>query len=342
MPAVSVINENEKQAVTLHKVGNFYEVYGEETKPFITHLKMRGGLKTINNEKVKMISFPEKYLARFEETLKAQDVTFNMTEDVQENVAENNIEIVDEIKSENFNITDNEIGNGTKSEKFKNNIVAIEILKKCQSEKRSATNEEQQSLSKYVGWGGLDESFEETNSNYQQLKNILSEDEYNRARESTLSAFYTQPVVIKSIYKTLEPLNLQNRTILEPSCGIGNFFGLVPNEMQKNKFTGVEIDNISANIAKLIYPNVYIQNCGFENTMFDDNQFDVVIGNVPFGQFKVSDKKYDKQNFLIHDYFFAKAIDKVKPNGVIALITSKGTLDKQNPQVRKYIAQKAE
>ena len=242
----------------------------------------------------------------------------------------------------NYHITDNELGVGTPTEKYQNNIAAIRLLKELESENRLATAEEQAILAKYVGWGGLADCFSETNRNYVELKSLLTEEEFSSARESTLTAFYTQPTVIKAIYRVLSQMGFETGNILEPSCGTGNFLGLLPESMKNSRIYGVELDSISGRIAKQLYQKADIRIQGFENTDFSDSFFDVAVGNVPFGQFKVNDKRYDKNNFLIHDYFFGKALDKVRPGGVIAFITSKGTMDKENPAVRKYIAQRAE
>ncbi len=246
------------------------------------------------------------------------------------------------VEKRNYHITDTELGTGTPTEKYQNNITAIRLLKELESENRLATAEEQAVLAKYVGWGGLAECFSETNRNYVELKSLLTEEEFSSARESTLTAFYTQPTVIKAIYRGLSQMGFETGNILEPSCGTGNFLGLLPESMENSRIYGVELDSISGRIAKQLYQKADIRIQGFENADFSDSFFDVAIGNVPFGQFKVSDKRYDKNNFLIHDYFFGKALDQVRPGGVIAFITSKGTMDKENTAVRKYIAQRAE
>ena len=254
-----------------------------------------------------------------------------------------------EIKNEdrnNFHITDDMLGVGTDREKFNRNIAAIKVLKLCEKENRFATPEEQKVLSQYVGWGGLPQAFDDKNSSwsseYLELKNLLDEDEYKSAMESTLTAFYTPPVVIRTMYKALEQMGMKTANILEPACGTGNFIGMLPDTLNECKLYGVELDKISGKIAQQLYQKSSIAVQGFENTVLPDSFFDGCIGNVPFGDFKLLDKKYDKNNFLIHDYFFAKAIDKVRPGGVIAFITSKGTLDKESPAVRKYIAQRAD
>ena len=238
------------------------------------------------------------------------------------------------------------LGVGTDREKFNRNVAAIKVLKLCEKENRFATPEEQRVLSQYVGWGGLPQAFDEKNSSwaseYLELKNLLDEDEYKSAMESTLTAFYTPPVVIRTMYKALEQMGMKTANILEPACGTGNFIGMLPDTLNECKLYGVELDKISGKIAQQLYQKSSIAVQGFENTALPDSFFDGCIGNVPFGDFKLLDKKYDKHNFLIHDYFFAKAIDKVRPGGVIAFITSKGTLDKESPAVRKYIAQRAD
>ena len=245
-----------------------------------------------------------------------------------------------------FNLRENEVETVGKKERFRRNIMAIQLLKKCQEENRFATPEEQIILSKYVGWGGLSEAFDENNSawatEYLELSSVLTSEEYASARESTLTAFYTPPEVITAIYKAMEQMGFKEGNLLEPSCGIGNFIGMLPDSMQDSKIYGVELDTISAGIAQQLYQKTTIAAQGFEETNLPDSFFDGVVGNVPFGDFKVSDKRYDKHKFLIHDYFFAKSLDKLRPGGVMALVTSKGTMDKENSAVRKYIAQRAE
>ena len=245
-----------------------------------------------------------------------------------------------------FNLRENEVETVGKKERFRRNIMAIQLLKKCQEENRFATPEEQIILSKYVGWGGLSEAFDENNSawatEYLELSSVLTPEEYASARESTLTAFYTPPEVITAIYKAMEQMGFKEGNLLEPSCGIGNFIGMLPDTMQDGKIYGVELDRISAGIAQQLYQKTTIAAQGFEETNLPDSFFDGVVGNVPFGDFKVSDKRYDKYKFLIHDYFFAKSLDKLRPGGVMALVTSKGTMDKETLAVRKYIAQRAE
>ncbi|MGN0354531.1 MAG: Eco57I restriction-modification methylase domain-containing protein, partial [Muricoprocola sp.] len=246
----------------------------------------------------------------------------------------------------NFHITDDQLGMGTAKEKFKANILAIQTLKQCEREQRFATPEEQELLSGYVGWGGLSEAFDESKSawadEYQELKELLTKEEYTAARASTLNAHYTQPVIIESMYQVLQNLGFEKGNILEPSMGIGNFFGMLPEQLEQSKLYGIELDSVSGRIAKLLYPEANIQIKGFEKTDYPNDFFDVVIGNVPFGSYKVNDRQYDKYNFMIHDYFLAKSIDQLRPGGVAALITTKGTMDKNSPEVRKYLAERAE
>ena len=258
-------------------------------------------------------------------------------------------EIPQESRSQ-YRITDEHLGEGTEKEKFRANIMAIQLLKKCEEENRFATPEEQEILAGYVGWGGLSDSFDETKSSwsteYLELKTVLTEEEYTAARQSTLTAFYTPPVVVSAMYRALENMGLKSGNILEPSCGIGNFIGRKPESLSDCKVYGVEIDSISARIAQQLYQKSTIAAQGFENADLPDSFFDVVIGNVPFGSYKVLDRKYDKYNFLIHDYFIAKSIDKTRPKGVLALITSNGisggTMDKRDDRVRRYIAQRCD
>ena len=253
---------------------------------------------------------------------------------------------LEDISAENYVISDMELGVGTAKEKFQRNVEAIRTLETIESEKRPATNEEQEVLSKYVGWGGLADAFDETKSawakEYAELKTLLSEEEYISARESTLNAHYTSPVIIQEIYRTLQRMGFKKGNLLEPSMGIGNFFGMLPETMRESHLYGVELDSLTGRIARLLYPKANITVDGYEKTAFPNDFFDAAVGNVPFGQYKVADKKYDKFNFLIHDYFFGKTLDQVRPGGVIAFVTSKGTMDKENPKVRKYIAQRAE
>ena len=257
---------------------------------------------------------------------------------------------IDKSGAVNFHIapeTEKSDGKGfAAKEKFRQNVEAIRTLEKIEGENRIATPEEQEILAKYVGWGGLADAFDETKTNwaseYQELKSLLSAEEYDSARESTLNAHYTSPVIIKAIYDAMERMGFSKGNILEPAMGIGNFFGMLPEKMQESRLYGVELDGITGRIARQLYPNADVKITGFEKTDYPNDFFDVAIGNVPFGQYKVADRAYDKHNFLIHDYFFAKALDKVRPGGVVAFVTSKGTMDKKSPEVRKYFAQRAE
>ena len=249
-------------------------------------------------------------------------------------------------KRNQYHIEDDELGQGTPKEKFRANIAAIQMLKKCENEGRLATPEEQKLLSGYVGWGGLSDAFDETktawSTEYLELKTVLTPEEYQVAKESTLTAFYTPPVVIRAMYYALENMGLKSGNILEPSCGTGNFIGMKPESLSDCRMYGVELDSISGRIARQLYQKSTVAIQGYEEVNLPDSFFDVAVGNVPFGQFKVLDRRYDRHSFFIHDYFFAKTLDKVRPGGVIAFITSSGTMDKKNPSIRKYIAQRAE
>ena len=246
----------------------------------------------------------------------------------------------------NFRIQDNDLGAGGPKAKYKANMEAIHLLQTLEKEERLATPEEQEILSRYVGWGGIPQAFEENNSSwadeYLELKNTLSPEEYSAARASTLNAFYTSPIVIRSMYEALENMELKQGNILEPSCGVGNFMGMIPESMSKTNMYGVELDPVSGRIAKQLYQKNKIAVQGFEETSYPDSFFDCVIGNVPFGAYQVSDRRYDRHHFMIHDYFIAKSLDLVRPGGVVAVVTSSGTMDKQNPAVRQYIANRAE
>ena len=245
----------------------------------------------------------------------------------------------------NFRITDDHLGEGGQKTKFENNMRAIRTLKTLEKENRPASPEDQEVLSQYVGWGGIPQAFDERNAawadEYRELKYTLTPEEYEMARASTLNAHYTSPTVIRAIYSAVEQMGFRTGNILEPSCGVGNFFGLLPETMQNSRLYGVELDSITGRIAQYLYPQADIAVTGFEKTDRKDF-FDLAIGNVPFGAYKVADRQFDRYNFLIHDYFFAKALDQVRPGGIVAFITSKGTMDKQSPEVRKYIAQRAE
>ena len=245
------------------------------------------------------------------------------------------------IKPENYHISDLSLGQRKPLEKYQDNIAAIKTLKQLETENRTATPEEQEILSKYTGWGGMAKVFELGNSHYDEVKGLLTSDEYAAARKSAMSAFYTSPVIIKEIYFKLSDMGFSKGKLLEPSCGVGNFIGMIPEDMQA-KITGIELDSLTGRIAKKLYPEAQIQICGFENSNLKSESFDVAVGNVPFGDIRVYDKKYNKENLLIHDYFFSKSLDMVKPGGVVAFITSKGTLDKRNNTARRLLAEKAE
>ena len=284
------------------------------------------------------------------EVQEQEDTTESLEETVfneSEAETESPIQQLEEmVPAGNFHITDDELGQGTPKEKFRANIMAIQLLKKCEDENRNATSEEQKILSRYVGWGGLADAFDETKAawetEYLELKTVLTPEEYAAARASTLNAHYTQPIVIESMYQVLENLGFTKGNILEPSMGVGNFFGMLPENLNQSKLYGVELDSISGRIAKLLYPDANIQIKGFEKTDYPNDFFDVAIGNVPFGAYKVNDRQYDRCNFMIHDYFLAKTIDQLRPGGVAALITTKGTMDKASPEVRKYLAERAD
>ena len=284
------------------------------------------------------------------EVQEQEDTTESLEETVfneSEAETESPIQQLEEmVPAGNFHITDDELGQGTPKEKFRANIMAIQLLKKCEDEKRNATSEEQEILSRYVGWGGLADAFDETKAawetEYLELKTVLTPEEYAAARASTLNAHYTQPIVIESMYQVLENLGFTKGNILEPSMGVGNFFGMIPENLNQSKLYGVELDSISGRIAKLLYPDANIQIKGFEKTDYPNDFFDVAIGNVPFGAYKVNDRQYDRYNFMIHDYFLAKTIDQLRPGGVAVLITTKGTMDKASPEVRKYLAERAD
>ncbi len=277
---------------------------------------------------------PEPIIPAWEQKKKSKVKSFDLHPDIP--MAERNT----------FDLRFNPVEVVGKKERFRRNIMAIQLLKKCQEENRFATPEEQIILSKYVGWGGIPEAFDDRNSawatEYLELSSVLTPEEYAAARESTLTAFYTPPEVSTAIYKALEQMGFEEGNLLEPSCGIGNFIGMLPKSMENTKVYGVELDTISAGIAQQLYQKSSIAAQGFEEVNVPDSFFDGVIGNVPFGDFKVLDKRYDKHNFLIHDFFFAKSLDKLRTGGVMALVTSKGTMDKENSNVRKYIAQRAE
>ena len=288
-------------------------------------------------------------LSKMEEQEPEIDISDSDTQAVKAELEKSELQI-DKTNAVNFHITpdmEENTGKGfAPKEKFRQNVEAIRTLEKIESEHRIARPEEQEILAKYVGWGGLADAFDETKANwaneYQELKSLLSSEEYASARESTLNAHYTSTVIIKSIYDAIDKMGFSKGNILEPAMGTGNFFGMLPEKMQGSRLYGVELDGLTGRIAKQLYPNADIKVTGFEKTDYPNDFFDVAIGNVPFGQYKVADRAYDKHNFLIHDYFFAKTLDKVRPGGVVAFVTSKGTMDKKSPEVRKYLAGRAE
>lgn len=253
---------------------------------------------------------------------------------------------MEQTKAENFHITDPDLGVGGPKAKYQANVSAIRLLKQLETENRAATSKEQDTLSRYVGWGGIPQAFESTNerwaAEYAELKDLLTPEEYDAARSSTLNAHYTAPVIIQSMYEAVGRMGLEPKTILEPAMGVGNFFGLLPEQMQKASLYGVELDSITGRIAKQLYPDAHITVDGFERVNFADNRFDLAVGNVPFGNYQLADSRYNKEHFFIHDYFFAKTLDKVRPGGIVAFVTSKGTMDKANTAVREYLAQRAD
>lgn len=246
------------------------------------------------------------------------------------------------VQTNHFRITNDALGTGTLGEKFDRNLAAVRLLKSLEAADRPATAEEQQVLSQYVGWGGMASAFSPNNRRYEQLRSLLTEDEYKAARASVLNSHYTSPVIIKAMYTALGQMGFEGGKVLEPSMGVGNFFGLLPESMKDSQLTGVELDSISGRIARKLYPNADIKITGYENTKFADNFFDLAVGNVPFGDYNLHDKRYDKEHLLIHDYFFVKSLDKVRPGGVVAFVTSKGTLDKANPAARRLMAERAD
>ena len=344
--AISAVKELSEDPKTQFKIGQI--IYLESDRKY--------RVEAINKELDEIVLLDQTMLEtahypimRNESYLRAVSLYHSNERNFEKEITTNKQEIV-ELKPKqekvNYHIDDKLLGEGTPKEKVRRNIEAIKLLHKLEDENRLANLEEQNILSKYVGWGGLPDVFDESKDNwseeYNELKEILTDEEYKSARASTLTAFYTPPVVINAIYDTLKSMGVEQANILEPSCGTGNFLGMLPQEMQSSKLYGVELDSISGKIAKQLYQKANIKVQGYEKADLPDSFFDIAIGNVPFGDFKVNDKRYDKNNFLIHDYFFAKTLDKVRPGGVIAFITSKGTMDKASPEVRKYLAQRAD
>ena len=376
------IKKENPDYIVIYQVGDFFEVMGDDAETVADALDLTLTRRTLGNgESVPMAGFPvfsaEAYIQKLTDKgyflvvapiENEERKEYTIVPEAKENMAEiAEIEItapafekpkpsrvqsfdlyldVPMSQRHNFDLANNEIEEVNKKERFHRNYAAIKVLKDCQREDRFATPDEQVILSKYVGWGGIPEAFDEGagswQNEYTMLKSILTEEEYTSARESTLTAFYTPTTVISAMYKAMEQMGFREGNILEPSCGIGHFIGMIPESMSNSRIYGVEMDSISAGIAQQLYQKTSITPEPFEEVNVPDSFFDAVVGNIPFGDFKVSDKRYDKHKFLIHDYFIAKSLDKLRPGGILALITSKGTMDKQNPTVRKYIAQRAE
>ncbi len=338
--------------IVLVQVGEFFEIYGEDAEPVARVLDAPFfAVQENERRRLPMCGFP---VASYNDDLydklaslgRSIVLILDADGERQEAVfpARVSAEASESVQStpQNYKITNDALGVGSRSDKIRNNLLAIRTLKEIEAERRDASPEEQAIMAQYVGWGGLSEQFSQTGSSYEELKSLLTDEEYTSARASTLSAFYTPPVVIRSIYKALENMGFRTGNILEPSCATGNFIGMLPDAMESSKVYGVEIDSISGRIAKLLYPGADITISGFENTAFADGFFDCAVGNVPFGQDKIFDKRYTHHNFLIHDYFFARTLDLVRTGGLIAFITSTGTLDKRSSDVRKYIAERAD
>ena len=376
------IKKENPDHIVIYQVGDFFEVMGADVGTVANALDLTLTRRTLGNgESVPMAGFPvfsaEAYIQKLTDKgyflvvapiENGERKEYTVVPEAKESIPEiTEIEITapafEKPKSlrvqsfdlhphipmsqrYNFDLANNEIEEVNKKERFHRNYAAIKVLKDCQREDRFATPDEQVILSKYVGWSGIPEAFDEGagswQNEYAMLKNVLTEEEYVSARESTLTAFYTPPTVISAMYKAMEQMGFREGNILEPSCGIGHFIGMIPESMSNSRIYGVEMDSISAGIAQQLYQKTSIASEPFEEVNIPDSFFDAVVGNIPFGDFKVSDKRYDKHKFLIHDYFIAKSLDKLRPGGILALITSKGTMDKENPTVRKYIAQRAE
>lgn len=374
------IKTESSDTLAFYQVGDFFECYFDDATTVANELDLVLTSKTNGDERIAMCGFPkhslDEYMSRLAEkgykaavtTVENEDtktifyaVDDKSSEDITEEIEDlpsptvtpksnpYTFDLHPEIPAEerhNFDFINHKVEEVNKKERFHRNYAAISVLKKCQSENRFATPDEQIILSRYVGWGGIPEAFDEGagswKTEYAMLKNILTPDEYASARKSTLTAFYTPQTVISAIYKALDNLGFKQGNILEPSCAIGNFIGMLPESMKDSKVYGIEIDNISAGIAQQLYQKSSIMTAPFEKAELPDSFFDAVVGNVPFGDYSLADKRYDKFHFLIHDYFFAKSLDKLRPGGVMCLITSKGTMDKENSDVRRYIAQRAE
>ncbi|MGN0462466.1 MAG: helicase-related protein [Ruminococcus sp.] len=332
------------QNTALLLISNEYEPLTDYLNTAIAELENDFEYKTQYNLAVNTLEELESYIDKYsgQNVVKIEDDSLV----IEQNKEQNTVNPVTETEKTNFDLKSFEIEEVGKKARFIRNINAIKVLKECENENRLATPDEQQILAQYVGWGGIPEAFDQDNTSwskeFEQLKNLLTPQEYSTARGSTLTAFYTPQTVISAVYKALDNIGFKGGNILEPSCGTGHFIGMLPDSMQDSKFYGVELDTVSAGIAKQLYQKSSISAQPFEETKLPDSFFDAVIGNVPFGDFGVADKRYDKNHFLIHDYFFAKSLDKLRPGGVIAFITSKGTMDKENSSVRKYIAQRAD
>ena len=377
------IKAENPQSFVFYRVGDFYECYFDDAKTVADELDLVLTGRNAGGERISMCGFPkhslDEYMGRLsekgyriavssaekgerittwytpgypEEVQKAQDKKETDIQPAFETVPKANpytFDLHPEISLDerhDFDFANHKIQDVNKKERFHRNYAAIKVLKDCQSENRFATPDEQMILSRYYGWGGIPEAFDERadtwRTEYAMLKNILTDDEYASARKSTLTAFYTPQPVISAIYKVMENLGFKQGNILEPCCAIGNFIGMLPESMKDSKVYGIEIDNISAGIAQQLYQSSSVMNAPFEKAVLPDSFFDAVVGNVPFGDYSLADKRYDKYHFLIHDYFFAKSLDKLRPGGVMCLVTSKGTMDKESTEVRQYIAQRAE
>lgn len=377
------IKAEDPQALVFYQVGDFYECYFDDAKTVADELDLVLTGRNAGGERISMCGFPkhslDEYMGRLsekgyriavssaengerittwytpdypEEVQKAQDKKETDIQPAFETAPKANpytFDLHPEIpldERHDFDFANHEIQDVNKKERFHSNYAAIKVLKDCQSENRFATPDEQMILSRYYGWGGIPEAFDERadtwRTEYAMLKNILTDDEYASARKSTLTAFYTPQPVISAIYKVMENLGFKQGNILEPCCAIGNFIGMLPESMKDSKVYGIEIDNISSGIAQQLYQSSSVMNAPFEKAELPDSFFDAVVGNVPFGDYSLADKRYDKYHFLIHDYFFAKSLDKLRPGGVMCLVTSKGTMDKESTEVRRYIAQRAE
>lgn len=374
------VKAESSDSLAFYQVGDFFECYFDDATTVANELDLVLTSKTNGDERIAMCGFPkhslDEYMSRLAEkgykaavTTVENEETKTIFYTVDDKSSEDITEEIEDLPTptvtpksnpytfdlhpeiplderHDFDFANHKIQDVNKKERFHRNYAAISVLKKCQSENRFATPDEQIILSRYVGWGGIPEAFDEGagswKTEYAMLKNILTPDEYASARKSTLTAFYTPQTVISAIYKALDNLGFKQGNILEPSCAIGNFIGMLPESMKNSKVYGIEIDNISAGIAQQLYQKSSIMTAPFEKAELPDSFFDAVVGNVPFGDYSLADKRYDKFHFLIHDYFFAKSLDKLRPGGVMCLITSKGTMDKENSDVRKYIAQRAE